>query len=270
MSFSIRFPPFSADSRGNKLKSYDVRAHKGDPNSMLMLCGPEEVIAQIAAVAKGTCVERSLSDKGRERWTHALYFQNGVSQEIADLCENLTELLSIPNSASIDLSLSLDWYKQANDEGELVHTPAGQLIYRTKYSNNPTWSSSRQARRDLLKAMSSTIETHPILASARLISTPPGSKGDGSSFGEILGQDVAKQAGREFVPMTGPARAPQKEEIGRNVRDDFELNEVVRGPILLIDDVFHTGVTLESAARAARRAGASEVFALTAARTLRK
>ena len=87
---------------------------------------------------------------------------------------------------------------------------------------------------------------------------------------EQLGRDVAAKAGRRFVPMNGPARAPQKEEIIRDVRDDFNLTEVVHGPVLLVDDVFHTGVTLESAALAARRAGATSVVALTAARTLRK
>ncbi|NYD67881.1 hypothetical protein [Agromyces atrinae] len=269
MGILLLFPPFAADGRGNKLTKYEI-CDDDDSGSELKLCGPDEVAAQIIAVAGDTCVDRQLDDKGRLKWTHALHFPEGVPQEIEDLCEILTNWLSIPNRADLDLSLSLDWYKQPDDEGELVHTPTGELIYRTKYAKEPTWSSSRQARRELLNAMVRAVDTHPMLAAADVISTPPGSNGDGTSFGEILGREIAERAGRPFVPMSGPPRAQQKEEVAREVRNDFSLTEVVRGPLLLIDDVFHTGVTMESAARAARRAGASHVFALTAARTLRR
>lgn len=263
-------PPFTADGRGNKLKRFAIRDHKGDTEAMLMLCGPDEVAAQIVAIAADRCRPKRLTEKGQKNWTHAFHFPEGVSQDVAELCDNLTDWLTIPQSQNIDLSLSLDWYKQPGDDDDLVLTRAGQLISWTKYAKYPQGSSSRQARKDLLTTLAGMIEDHPLLAGAEVVSSPPGSKGDGTSFGEQLGRDVAAKAGRRFVPMNGPARAPQKEEIIRDVRDDFNLTEVVHGPVLLVDDVFHTGVTLESAALAARRAGATSVVALTAARTLRK
>ncbi|QIR70709.1 phosphoribosyltransferase [Kocuria sp. KD4] len=270
MEFSINIPPFIPDNRGNKQERYRILDHNGEADALLLLCGPDEVADQVREFAGRAFKNVRLGEKSSKKWTHGFFFPDGVPQDVADLCENLTEWLSIPTSPSLDISLSLDWYKQPNDDGELVHTPAGTLIYRTKYATEPTWSSSRQARRDLLTAMSGVIGTHPLFAQAAVISSPPGSKGDGQSFGEKLGPDVATKTGLPFVAMHGPARPPQKEEIVRDVRDDFELSEVVRDPIILIDDVFHTGVTLESAARAARRAGATAVLALTAARTLRK
>lgn len=270
MNSWFRIPPFTADGRGNKLKRFVIRDYKGDADAVLMLCGPDEVAAQIEAVAHDRYRPKTLTEKGREKWTHALYFPEGVPQRVADLCNDLTEWLTIPQSQSIDFSLSFDWYKQPGDDGDLVLTRAGQLISWTKYAKYPQGSSSRQARKDLLEALAGMIESHPLLAAAEVVSSPPGSNGDGASFGEHLGSDVAAKTRRRFVPMNGPARAPQKEEIVRDVRDDFDLTEVVHGPVLLIDDVFHTGVTLESAARAARRAGATSVVTLTAARTLRK
>lgn len=270
MSFSIVIPPFNRDNRGNKLDSFAVRTLKGKPGAALVLCGPCEVFEQIRSVADGTCVVKSLTEKGKEKWTHALYFEQGVPQSILNLCEDLQRWLSVPSSTSIDFSLSLDWYKRPDDNGDLVHTASGTLIYHTKYATNPDWSSSKRARRDLLTAMAEVIAGHPLFNEASAVTTPPGSKGDGRSFGELLGRDVAKRAGLPFVPMHGPARPPQKQEAARQARDDFELSAVVNGPIVLVDDVFHTGLTLESAARAARRAGATAVLALTAARTLRK
>lgn len=270
MSFDFLFPPFSADARGNKLESFEVRDHKGEKDEVLMLCGPEEVATQVISVSNGACKAKSLSDRGKQTWTHAFYFPEGVPNHVEDLCEALCDLLTIPSTPSIDVSMSLDWYKQPNDEGDLENTRAGRLINYTKYALYPQGSSSQKAWRELVDDMAATIDEHPMFSDAVAVSSPPGSAGDGTSFGERLGRSVAAKASKPFVSMSGPARDPQKEEVARDVRDDFELSKVVRGPIVLVDDVFHTGVTLESAGLAARRAGATGVMALTAARTLRK
>ncbi|XAS76037.1 phosphoribosyltransferase [Dermatophilaceae bacterium Sec6.4] len=262
--------PFAADQRGNKLERFLVRDYSEASDVLLLLCGPDEVASQIVAAARGACQAKALSPTGKQNWTHAFYFSRGVPSSVSDLCNDLTTWLTIPARPDIDISLSLDWYKQPCDDGGLADTRAGQLIAFTKYATYPQASGSRKARIELVNALAEVISNHPVFADAELVSSPPGSKGDGTSFGEQLGRDVAKKAARKFVPMNGPAREPQKELIARHVRDDFELSEVVDRPIVLIDDVFHTGVTLESAARAARRAGAPTVLALTAARTLRR
>ena len=71
--------------------------------------------------------------------------------------------------------------------------------------------------------------------------------------------------------MTAPGERPeQKEAAERDLSEEFTLSQRINERILIIDDVFHTGATLDAAAKAARRAGAPEVITLTAARTLRK
>lgn len=266
----FNLPPFIPDHRGNKLQSFKIRDYKDKPGNILMLCGPEEVAGQLQAIGGAACVAKELTDKGKEKWTHALYFEDGVPQDIAALAGRLEQWLSIPNSPSLNLCMSVDWFKQPDGNGELVVTDMGRRINYTKYAKYPNGSGSRQARGELYDAMTDFVNSHPVYATTRIVTSPPGSKGDGNSFGERLGREIARRTGKTFVETTGPARAEQKEEVGRDVRDDFEFSTAVGERVLIVDDVFHTGVTLESTARAVRRAGATEVIALTAARTLRK
>jgi predicted amidophosphoribosyltransferase len=69
---------------------------------------------------------------------------------------------------------------------------------------------------------------------------------------------------RPLAPQRGLARAERR----RNVRGAFRARRV-RGPILLVDDVYTTGSTVAAAASALRAAGASRVEVITFARAVR-
>jgi predicted amidophosphoribosyltransferase len=68
---------------------------------------------------------------------------------------------------------------------------------------------------------------------------------------------------RDTPSQTGLTRVARR----RNVRGAFRARRRLRGTLWLVDDVVTTGATLVEAARALRRAGASRVVALCAART---
>jgi ComF family protein len=77
---------------------------------------------------------------------------------------------------------------------------------------------------------------------------------------------VARRALRRTRNTRPQARLSAKERHG-NLRSAFEATDQVAGKrILLLDDIRTTGSTLDSAGRALRRAGATEIHAFVVAR----
>lgn len=93
-----------------------------------------------------------------------------------------------------------------------------------------------------------------------------------------LGRTIAAQSGATFVghALQRVKATPQQVGLGRkeraaNVRGAFrvatEHKILITGrKVILVDDVFTTGATLDACSRALRRAGAEHVFCLTFAR----
>ena len=96
-----------------------------------------------------------------------------------------------------------------------------------------------------------------------------------------LARHIAKETGLKFNPALLSRIKPTRQQIGlgtkqrqRNVMGAFKVLKTqapnVKGAkILLIDDVYTTGSTLEAASRAFLRAGAAQVDCLTFARVVR-
>lgn len=94
---------------------------------------------------------------------------------------------------------------------------------------------------------------------------------------ELLAGHLADQVGRPTMPLVLARVRETKPQIRltpaqrrTNVRGAFQVRDpeaCAGGRILLLDDVFTTGATLQECAKALRRAGAKSVFALTVSRS---
>ncbi len=98
----------------------------------------------------------------------------------------------------------------------------------------------------------------------------------------IIAQELAKRAGKEWIAdallrlrATVPQKGLSKKERDLNVKNAFGLNaryaETLKGKnVMLIDDVFTSGATLNECARTLRKAGAAAVYILTVARVTKE
>jgi ComF family protein len=96
----------------------------------------------------------------------------------------------------------------------------------------------------------------------------------------LLAAELGKACGKTCVPdgllrlrATVPQQGLSRKDRAKNVKNAFTANEkrALSGKkVLLIDDIFTSGATLNACARALKKAGAEKVFVLTIARVTRE
>ena len=97
----------------------------------------------------------------------------------------------------------------------------------------------------------------------------------GFNQSEILAQLIAQNLDKEFSnsALKRPKKAQQQKQLNsverhKNLRNAFKANSKIVSDktILLVDDVFTTGATVDNAARILKKSGATTVYVLTIAR----
>lgn len=209
-----------------------------------------------------------------EDYDNCLHWPGGFPSGAKELISLLQTALVLPtgHDGRLDLAMALDWYKvldPAVAPTEWANTEAGDLVNKAKY-----WVSSPSIRRAaadrLIELLSAAVGRHPAYRDASSVVSVPGSKGDGNSIGEYIASHVAQQTGKELVMTTGPAREPRKGGGGTACVLDgqFTLPTMIEGACIIVDDVYRSGITMRATALAARGAGATAVYGLSAAKTI--
>lgn len=197
-------------------------------------------------------------------WPHA------IPSEVREMTELLKEVLTMPRMPHLDFAITLDWYSIPPDaeHNYFRHTAAGDMVNKGKY-----WQEG-QARRDAKKDISASIKDlltiHPVLLDTPTLVTVPGSKADFGSFGERLAKHIATATGKELVQTQCKSgeRKQRKEDSTVDLTDEFVMPSSLDGEVIILDDVYKSGTSMDAVALAARKAGATSVYGVAIAKTL--
>ncbi|MCL8251357.1 hypothetical protein AERO_08170 [Aeromicrobium fastidiosum] len=269
---NVSFFSFNPDSRANRIERFLVTQRTDlpeDPRRWLNVRGPSEAMTQIDLVAGARGVAVEVPATRAKDFNYRRSFKQGLPPEIRTTAKLLREVLTMTAREHLDFAIALDWYKIPDPDVEANNwrnTDVGELVNRSKYRE------SRASAIQLVDKIQEIVETHPLLKRAEYLATVPGHNADGKSFGERLARTIAKRTGKTIMQTTCPSGRRDQQKSGQAPSLDglFEMPQTLWGEVVIIDDVYKSGATMNAVGLAARQAGADHVYGLAAVRTMRK
>lgn len=224
-------------------------------------------------------MSRTFEDRyGRYEWgTYIFDVQTMKEQEIRNLLELLKSHLYIDDD--LTETFALDFHTALDASGRYPRTQIGELVYQAKPYNRRASETHRQNAFELADKFLLFIEKHPSYLRAEVVMSVPPSR-MGKTFDLPL--EIVKQITLRFSMMDGSnhitknrTTRPMKDcetlqEKAENLRGAFTVNDgadINGRRVLVIDDIYQTGSTLNEVKNVLFEAGAKEVIALVATKT---
>ncbi|HNT53794.1 MAG TPA: RecQ family ATP-dependent DNA helicase [Anaerolineaceae bacterium] len=210
----------------------------------------------------------------REQTPRAENFKSPHNQEISPQSEDpIAAFLSRSHPRQLpgpwDAGWALGFHSQFTG-ADWKRSDAGELAYRLKYQADLSTLPA------LVEQAAALIAEHPELVQADAIVPAPPSTPRPNDPVSSFAKAISQRFGLPFWPILVKSRqtAPQKEmhtlaQKRMNVAGAFDLQAPVKGKrLLVVDDLFDSGATLEEITRLLRRADAKRVCVLTMTRTI--
>ena len=260
-----------------RLERYEIKTASND--QLLVLVNGNRIYKQILSRAfPQQFVVRDFPDRfGRFEW--GTYAQN-VSEAIKPLIDTELELLHNHLFIQDDLTetFALDYHTESSPNGGFRRTAVGELVYAAKPYRRQVSASHRQAAMQLSAKLSQFVQRHPTYIRADLVMAVPPASGKTYDLPTQLAHQICVLTGmtdgckliekvRATQPMKDCVTIPQKIE---NVRGAFQVGDadLTRGrSVILLDDIYQTGFTMNEMGRVLFAAGAIEVYGLVATKT---
>jgi hypothetical protein len=262
--------------RGDRIRRFEVQSE--GPRKALILIAGDRAFKRVLEDAFGSIRFSAIFDdrRGRFDWGAYLY---GVSKSdlgsIEALLTTLRHLVMLRDD--LTQSFALDFHYRGGGQG-VERTGIGQLIRRAKgYGRAPEDPSAAE---EIALRMARFVQVHPSYRSAKLIVAIPPTQQTQADLAARLADRVASLMGikrSRDVLVKRRATAAQKEmktarEKVQNVRGAFAVSRpssVSGRRIILVDDIYQSGATLNEAGRTLLEAGAGPTLGLTATKALR-
>ena len=190
-------------------------------------------------------------------------------KSLRKLLETFERCMTIEDD--LDESHTLSPHMVVNDDEALVRSSIGNLVYKAKYSYNI--SESEDAAQQISSKIIRFVERHPRYRRSTAIGHAPSSN---PSRTRTLPRTIASIVAKHFrKPLISPIRQtaiPPQKNYGEADSDKsraevqhgtIRINQDVRGAnIVVVDDLYESGSTMEEVARVMRAEGADEVLGL--------
>ena len=177
-------------------------------------------------------------------------------------------------------TFALGYHTQMDPGKGYARTSLGNLVYQAKPYRGDWTPDRNKAANALATQMLQFIQTHPSYARAEIVMATPPSRAGIPNLPVYLAEQIAARTGKvngtmwiNKVRATRPMKDCQTvEEKINNVKGAFELLPQYRGQlkgqaVLVLDDIYQTGFTLNEVGSVLMEAEAQAVFGLVATKT---
>jgi hypothetical protein len=195
---------------------------------------------------------------------------------IAEFCRLLQAAVFIDDD--LDESFALAFHTQTSTTGGYERTDIGRLVYEAKPYDRTRHPGDRQRAAELGALMARFIQQHATYRSANLlVAIPPSNPNKDYDLPALLAEEIARQTGiaadpgtlrktRDTRPMKDCRTVQEKID---NLKYAFAADAaVVRDrKVILVDDIYQTGFSINEVCRILRGQGAGVVLGLVATKT---
>lgn len=267
MTFNL--VPFGPVGRPSTLEDFLVMKPVPDDGSNHLYLQCSKNVAKQFASLPYNIVPSDVFPPEQSQYDFRFDWPDGMPSSGWAFAKLLQKVLTMGRMQYVSTALALDWYKvpPTPEQPDWTNTITGARVNCAKY-----WSECeavRVAKTKIVENLKAVIALHPTLTTIPTIVTVPGSKADGNSFGERLARHMATTTAKAVV-QTQSRSGPREQRKGGSQVDlmgEFVMPTSLTGPVLIVDDVFMSGASMDATALAARQAGASDVYGLAIAKT---
>jgi len=254
----------------------------GDNNVVVLVTGPLRYKAILQRAFNQHYFSRTFEDRfGRYEWGTYIYgIGSSERAQVETLLRMFQEVVCIEDD--LTETFALDYHTQMAPTGGYARTSLGASVYRAKPYRGDFTPARRQVAEEIVERMTQFIQVHPTYARAEIAAAAPPSVPGRPNLPVYLVEQLAARLGKEnrttWITKTRPTR-PMKDcktiqEKIDNVRGAFALtpqgSAQIRGcSVIVLDDIYQTGFTLNEVGRVLIAGGAREVLGLVATKTAR-
>jgi len=262
----------------HQLGSFRLARNAATGDLLLLTNGPTLYKAVLGRAFPSLYFSRAFEDRyGQFTW--GTYIRGaGVAEEkaLGEFCSLLQTTIYIDDD--LDESFALSFHTQTSPAGGYERTAIGRLVYAAKPYDRVRHPGDRQRAAELASLLAQFVQQQPTYRAADLLlPVPPSNPNKDYDLPALLAEEVGTQTGimatsaalrktRNTRPMKDCQTVQEKID---NLKDAFTSDAaVVKGrKVILVDDIYQTGFSINEVCRVLRGQGVPLVLGLVATKT---